>query len=222
MSSITVITGANRGIGLEFAKHYATNCLPGTLILGNRSDSKDIPPNATIFSLDLSSQTSIDEFVEQLAGKPISLLINNAGILDRDSIDAFSIDGIQKAILVNATAPLYLSQRLLPNLKMVPNSKVVFITSRMGSISDNSSGGYYSYRASKSALNSLARSFSLDLKGVVHVGLIHPGFIKTDMTNQNGDMEPKESVARMVKVIEALDKDNSGTFFHRDGTVLPW
>lgn len=219
---IIVITGANRGIGLAFAKHYAATCPSGTVFLGNRGSSSDIPEQCTVLSLDLSSQSSISDFVKKLSGRPISLLINNAGILIKDTIQDFTIEGIQKHILVNASAPMFLSQQLLINLKMVPNSKVVFITSRFGSIGDNSSSGYYSYRVSKSALNSLAKCFSIDLKGIVNVGLIHPGHVKTDMGGPTGEIEADECVSRMVKIIDKLDQGNSGTFYHRDGMVLPW
>jgi NAD(P)-dependent dehydrogenase (short-subunit alcohol dehydrogenase family) len=177
--------------------------------------------------LDVSDEASVNDFEKSFGDRKLHLLINNAGVLVRDDLDSFTTDNLIQQFKVNSVGPILTARALLPNLKKSVNedgsSLIVSITSRMGSVADNSSGGYYGYRASKSALNMLHTSLSIDVKqhGIAAI-LVHPGYIKTDMTNNNGDMGPDESVERMIKVIERADMSKTGQFFHRDGDILPW
>lgn len=157
--------------------------------------------------------------------RPINILINNAGMLVRDTFDDLKAEDIINQFKTNSLGPLLVTRYLIGNLSAGSKGieelmKVVNITSRMGSIEDNSSGGYYGYRASKSALNMITKSLSVDLepKGIKVVA-IHPGYIRTDMTKGNGEMFPDEAVSRMVGVIESFTVN--GGFYHRDGHILP-
>ncbi|KAI8897458.1 short chain dehydrogenase [Globomyces pollinis-pini] len=220
------ITGANRGIGLEFVKYYLNK---GFTVYGSsRSPLNDCPELLSTdrhISLDTSSEESIATLATQFKKLNVSnldILINNAGILIRDNVKDNNIRaGATQQFIVNTLGPISTTLALLELLN--PGSKVINITSAMGSIADNSSGSYYGYRMSKAALNMAVKGLSIDLKdtGVLILGL-HPGYIKTDMTNGNGDMGPDESVARMAKVIDKLDATMNGAFYHRDGHQLAY
>lgn len=213
-----VITGANRGIGLALAKLYIAR---GDVVTATARDpaSADIK-GAKILPLDLNSDASINAFAAAVSDIPIDLLINNAGILQSDSIPTISSETLATHFRVNAIAPLLVSQALIPKLKT--GSKLILMTSRMGSIDDNGSGGYYSYRASKAALNAIGKSLSLDLKkDGIAVGIVHPGMVSTGMTGFRGD-DVDETARKLVALIDGLNMDKSGQFLHRDGQVLPW
>ncbi|HEX7763348.1 MAG TPA: SDR family NAD(P)-dependent oxidoreductase, partial [Cellvibrio sp.] len=158
---------------------------------------------------------------DTLGGKSIDLLINNAGIFLNETLGKIDYDNIQQQFLINAEAPLRVTEALLGNLNT--GAKIAFITSRMGSIADNGSGGYYGYRMSKAALNAAAMSLARDLKprGIA-VAILHPGFVQTAMVNFGGDISADESAQRLRQRIEGLTLDNSGTFWHSNGDVLPW
>ena len=151
----------------------------------------------------------------------IDLLINNAGVLCNNVLGSLDIDSLRLQMEVNAFAPLLVCEALLPNLRA--GSKIANITSRMGSISDNQSGGYYGYRASKAAFNAFGRSLAIDLKGRgIAVAQLHPGFVKTRMVNFGGVLTTEESVAGLTKRIKALTLENTGSFWHCNGEELPW
>ena len=151
-----------------------------------------------------------------LQGQTIDLLINNAGILLDETLGELDFDSFRLQMEINAFAPLKISEALLPN--MPEGSKIANITSRMGSIADNSSGGRYGYRASKAAFNALGRSLAIDLKGLdIAVAQLHPGFVKTRMVNFSGLITPQESATWLEERIEALNLENSGSFWHRNG-----
>ena len=151
----------------------------------------------------------------------IDLLINNAGILQHEQLGDIDYNTVTQQFLVNAQAPLLVTEALLRNLN--EGSKIAFITSRMGSIADNTSGGYYGYRMSKAALNAAAKSLSIDLKprGIA-VGILHPGYVQTAMVNFGGDISAAESAKRLSKRIAELNLQNSGGFWHSNGDKLPW
>src|SRR5690606_7854472 len=134
--------------------------------------------------------------------------------------DDLDLDRIRRQLEINALAPLALSQQLRPNLR--PGSKLVLITSRMGSIDDNGSGGMYGYRMSKAALNMAAKSLAIDLKPAgIAVGIFHPGMVATDMTGHHG-VAPAQAAANLIARIDQLTPDSSGQFLHAEGTPLPW
>ena len=220
MSTI-FITGANRGIGLEYCRQYKSS--GNTVIAVCRSPSSELLELGVdiIEGIDVSDASSVEKLAEQLQGKQIDIAINNAGVMLNETLDDLDLDGIQQQFAVNTLGPLLVTKALLP--VMASPSKLILITSRMGSIADNTSGGYYGYRMSKAALNIAGKSLACELKDKgIAVGILHPGFVKTDMTNHSGNITPSEAVEGLIKRTEELTLDNSGTFWHSDGQVLPW
>lgn len=172
--------------------------------------------------IDITSDASVADLRHRLAETPIDVLINNAGILKRITLDQLDFDSIRTQFEVNALGALRVTHALLPLLK--PGSKIALMTSRMGSIGDNTSGGSYGYRMSKVALSMAGKSFAHDLKprGIA-VAILHPGLVQTQMTNFTaGGITPEESVKGLLARIEALSLDNTGSFWHANGEVLPW
>lgn len=218
--SIAIITGANRGIGLELAQQLSKTYEVYALC---RQASKELKKEklTIIEDFDVRSSKSSQRLLDQLGSKKIDLLFNNAGIYEKSSLDDFKVEAFQKSFEVNSIAPIRLSIELLP--AMNKNSKIALMSSRMGSIEDNSSGGSYAYRMSKSALNAGGKSLAVDLKDKsIAVALIHPGYVKTDMTSGKGNLSTSESVSGILKVLEALNMKNSGQFWHSNGESLPW
>jgi NAD(P)-dependent dehydrogenase (short-subunit alcohol dehydrogenase family) len=219
--SHVVITGANRGIGLELARYYHSQGWRVTGVCRQSSDELDDYADQVVKDIDVTSKEGIDSLVAALQGQSIDLLINNAGVLHDDVLGSLDIESLRLQMEVNAFAPLLICEALLPNLKA--GSKIANITSRMGSIDDNDSGGRYGYRASKAAFNAFGKSLAMDLKerGIA-VAQLHPGFVKTRMVNFGGILTTEESVAGLTARIDALNLDNTGTFWHCNGEELPW
>ena len=216
-----VITGANRGIGLELARHYQAEGWRVTGVCRETSSELERVAAQVIDRIDVTSKESIEQLVATLQGQTIDLLINNAGLMQDEILGSLDFDSFRLQMEINAFAPLRISEALLPNLQ--PGSKIANITSRMGSIADNDSGGRYGYRASKAAFNALGRSLAIDLKehGIA-VAQLHPGFVKTRMVNFGGLITTEESVVGLAERIEALNLENSGSFWHSNGDELPW
>ena len=216
-----VITGANRGIGLELARHYQTEGWRVTGIC--RESSAELKGYAAqvVDNVEVTTEAGLGRLATALHGQAIDLLINNAGILHDDVLGSLDIDSLRLQMEVNAFAPLRVCEVLLPNMQA--GSKIANITSRMGSIGDNDSGGRYGYRASKAAFNAFGRSLAIDLKerGIA-VAQLHPGFVKTRMVNFGGLLTTEQSVAGLVARIKELNLDNSGSFWHCNGEELPW
>ena len=215
-----VITGANRGIGLELGRLYQHEGWQVTGVC--RESAKELEAVAAVIDqIDVTSATDIKRLVAALSGKTIDLLINNAGLLNDEVLGQLDFDSIRLQMEINAYAPLRISEALLPNL--TKGSKIALITSRMGSIADNDSGGRYGYRASKAALNAFGKSLAVDLKDRgIAVALLHPGYVKTRMVNFGGLITPEESAAGLAQRIAELNLDNSGSFWHSNGEELPW
>jgi len=216
-----LITGANRGIGFALTHEYLAQ---GWQVIGVcRSASAELNAAAAqvIADIDVTSAAAIQKLVVALKGIKIDLLINNAGVLQQDYLGEIDYAHITRQFLVNAQAPLHVTEALLGHLN--DNAKIAFITSRMGSMADNTSGGYYGYRMSKAALNAAAKSLSLDLKprGIA-VAILHPGYVQTAMVNFGGDISAKESARRLSKRIAELNINNTGSFWHSNGDTLPW
>jgi NAD(P)-dependent dehydrogenase (short-subunit alcohol dehydrogenase family) len=216
-----VITGANRGIGLALTKNYIAQGWNVIAICRNTSPELNNIGATIISGIDVADDQSIKSMVQQLQNKKIDLLINNAGILLRHALGEIDYASIEKQFFVNAVAPLKITEALLGNL--TSNAKLAFITSRMGSIADNTSGSHYGYRMSKAALNAAAASLAIDLKprGIA-VAVLHPGYVQTAMVNFGGDISADESAARLTKRIDELTMENSGSFWHSNGERLPW
>ena len=216
-----VITGANRGIGLELARHYQAEGWRVTGVCRDSSAELEQYAAQVVAGIDVADSEGRQKLVAALQGQGIDLLINNAGILNDDILGSLDIESLRLQMEINAFAPLMICEALLPNLPA--GSKIANITSRMGSIGDNDSGGRYGYRASKAAFNAFGRSLAIDLKerGIA-VAQLHPGFVKTRMVNFGGLITTEESVAGLVARIASLDLENSGAFWHCNGEELPW
>lgn len=220
-----LITGANRGIGYEYCNQLSAR--GDEVIAVCREPSSELQALAVeiVSGIDVSDERAIATLKEALNNRPIDVLINNAGIYRQSSLESLNIDGIKEQFEVNAIAPLVLTQALLPNLvNSTKDAKVAIMTSRMGSIEDNTSGGTYGYRMSKTAVSMAGKSLSHDLKSKgIAVAILHPGLVSTGMTNFNSSgISPKKSVKGLLKIIDALTLENTGTFWHTNGEVLPW
>jgi NAD(P)-dependent dehydrogenase (short-subunit alcohol dehydrogenase family) len=216
-----VVTGANRGIGLSFCKHFAN--LGHNIYAACRKQSAELKKfsNNVIENIDISDAKSCDKLFEKLSDVKIDLLINNAGILSNEILGQIDYESINKQFQVNALGALRVSEGLLNNFQ--ENSKIAIITSRMASIGDNGSGGRYGYRMSKAALNAAGKSLAVDLKPRgISVGIFHPGLVSTDMIGGNGDISPDVAASRISGLIEKLSTANSGEFWHSNGETLPW
>ena len=220
--STFLITGSNRGIGLELCKQVHKR---GDKVIATcRRASKELKDLGVRVeeNIDIASEESIKKLCKKLSGVNLDCLIQNAGIYEFNSFEKLDKKSILRQFEVNALSPIFMTQSLKHLLKRT--SKVAFITSRMGSITDNSSGSSYGYRMSKVALSMAAKSISIDLsKEDIYVAILHPGLVSTRMTGftRNG-ISPEESADGILKRIDSLDKKNSGTFWHANGEVLPW
>ena len=222
MSKTYLVTGTNRGIGLEYCRQLQSQ--GHEVIAVCRSPSEDLQNLGVRIEsdVDLTDTQAVQKLVQKLDGKQIDILINNAGIVERISLDNLDLDNIRRQFEINAIAPLNFTKALLPNLKS--GSKVIMMTSRMGSIDDNTSGGSYGYRMSKVALSMAGKSLSVDLKPKgIAVAILHPGLVKTRMTNfSDSGITTETSVKGLLDRIEELNLDNTGTFWHANGEILPW
>jgi NAD(P)-dependent dehydrogenase (short-subunit alcohol dehydrogenase family) len=216
-----LITGANRGIGFSFAKllkgrgdHVIATC---------RHEAAELAALGVEIAagVDVTSDKSVNLLAEKLKGRTLDVLINNAGLLASESLSNLDFASIQRQMEVNAYGPLRLTHKLSALLKR--GSKVALITSRMGSIGDNTSGGMYGYRMSKAALNAAGKSLAHDLMPLgVAVAILHPGYVKTQMTGGHGNVSPDDSARDLLTRIDQLSLENSGTFWHANGQILPW
>ncbi|ERS02723.1 short-chain dehydrogenase [Marinobacter sp. EN3] len=220
-SNVVLITGANRGIGLELARHYAAEGCEVIGVCRQSSDELAGVAAQVVDGVDVTTDAGIDKLKSSLAGKRISLLINNAGLLQDEQLGGIDFDSIRTQMEINAYAPLRVAEALAP--LMGQGSKIANITSRMGSIADNDSGGRYGYRASKAALNAFGKSLAVDLKprGIA-VAQLHPGYVKTRMVNFGGLITPEESARGLAERIANLTLENTGSFWHSNGEELPW
>jgi NAD(P)-dependent dehydrogenase (short-subunit alcohol dehydrogenase family) len=225
--STVFITGANRGIGLEFARQYAADGWRVLAACRNPRGAKELAGLAgdvRVHALDVIDEYQLPALAKSLNDEAIDILINNAGVggFD-DSFGNTPTNEWLETLRVNAIAPLHVAEQFLPHLERGQRRLIVNITSRMGSIADNGSGGSYSYRTSKAALNMVAKSMAHDLKGRrIIVVVFHPGWVKTDMGGAQALLPPKASVGGMRAKIATLTAADSGKFFNYDGKPLPW
>ena len=216
----TLITGCNRGIGLELARQFrergddvigaCRNAGPGLEALGIR----------IIEGIDVADGDSVSHLGKQVGDQRIDVLVNNAGILRGDNLESLDFDTMQELFRVNTLGPLRVTRELLGNL--AEGSKVAIVSSRVGSIEDNGSGGNYGYRASKAAVNMVGVNLHHDLgrRGIAVV-ILHPGLVATDMTGGAG-IPPAQAAAGLIERIDELSPETSGTFWHAEGYRLPW
>jgi NAD(P)-dependent dehydrogenase (short-subunit alcohol dehydrogenase family) len=226
-----LVTGANRGLGLEFVKQYAEEgatvfaCCrdPGTS-KALRRISDEAGGKVSLHGLDVTDGSEVAKFAESFGDEPIDLLINNAGIYgpEKQSAAHMDFEGWAKTFAVNTMAPLRVAQAFHRNLKKGKAKKLVTITSGMGCTAQHG-GDYFAYRSSKAAVNNVMHGLAVAWKGDgIIVTLIHPGWVKTDMGGKNAALEPHQSIEGMRKVIAKLSAADSGKFLDYSGKELPW
>lgn len=220
-----LITGANRGIGLEFAKQYTD---AGWHVIGTARNPETADElratGATILELDVLDEGSIDALAESLDGQAIDLLINNAGIFPRvRTIDEIDFDDYARTLAVNTIGPVRVTQALLPNVAQSEAKTIINISSGLGSIESNTNGLFHGYRESKAALNMFSRTLGVELEpdGFI-VAAVHPGWVQTDMGGANANLTPEESVSAMRETIAKLTRADTGTYWSYDGQPVPW
>ena len=216
------MTGANRGIGLAYCRQLHSRGDQVVAVCRQSSDQLDALGVRIESGIELTSADSVAALVNGLGDQKLDCVILNAGILQSMGLNDLDPDSIRQQFEVNALAPLLLARALVP--LMPEGSKLALMTSRMGSIEDNTSGGSYGYRMSKVALNIAGKSLAVDLKtSGIAVAILHPGLVKTWMTNFiPSGISPEESVQGLIARIDALTLENSGSFWHANGTLLPW
>lgn len=215
-----LITGANRGIGLELCRQLVSRGDEVIAVCRSASEELESLDLRVIEGIDVCEDQSIGSLRDQLGDEKIDWLVNNAGILSVESLDSLDFAAMERQFRVNTLGPLRTTAALLQNLPS--GSKVGIITSRMGSIDDNTSGSYYGYRMSKAAVNMAGMSLSRDLKDRgVAVALLHPGMVATDMTGGRG-VPVEHSAAGLIQRMDELELASTGGFWHAEGELLPW
>ncbi len=225
-----LITGANRGLGLEFVKQYAEDGWQVIACCRWPDDARDLKNLADkssdqieIHQLDVADFEEIDALALILQGRSIDLLINNAGVYPESSFGHVDYEAWAEAFHINSMAPMKMVEAFAAHVASSQLRKIVTLTSKMGSIDDNTSGGSYIYRSTKAAGNMVMKSLAVDLKPMgIASTILHPGWVRTDMGGPNGLIDAPESVSGMRKVIESLTLENSGRFVAYDGKLIPW
>lgn len=231
MTENILITGSNRGIGLELVNQYAAQgwqvhaCCRHPDQANALNLLADKHSNITLHVLDVTQQEQRQDLAAELQDRAIDILFNNAGIYG--PYDAVFGNTDESAWLeclrTNVIAPMKMMEAFLPHVTASRHRLIAALSSKMGSMADNGSGGSYIYRSSKAALNAVMKSASIDLapRGV-KVAILHPGWVKTDMGGPNAEITVTESVSRMREILARVTPETSGTFFDIDGSVIPW
>ncbi len=231
MSTI-LVTGANRGLGLEFCRQYAEAGWKVLACCRNPANARDLNTLSarcsavSVHALDVADFAGIDRLSQELAGESIDVLLNNAGVYGDNTDNGFgSIDYRlwRDVFVVNTQAPVKLAEAFLPQVRRSERRLIVAVSSLMGSVTDNTSGGSIMYRSSKAALNAAMKSLSLDLADArIGILILHPGWVKTDMGGANAPTLPQESIAGMRRVIDDFTLGESGRFIDFRGREAPW
>ena len=218
--STVLVTGANRGIGLQLCRQFAARGDEVVAVCRETSDGLSGLGVRVIDGIDVGSGTAVETLRQELDGTPIDILVNNAGILLRDTFGDIDYGGMVEQYRVNTLGPLRVTEALADNLH--EGSKVAIVSSRVGSIEDNGSGGNYGYRASKAAVNMIGTNLKHELlpRGIA-VAILHPGLVATDMTGGSG-ISPADSARGLIQRIDELSLENTGGFWHAEGYRLPW
>lgn len=231
MAETVLITGSNRGLGLELARQYADE---GWNVLATCRDpeaAEDLRALASshgdrmhLLRLDVAQESSLMELVGEIEGTAIDLLVNNAGTMgERGFIDEVGPDEIARVFDVNVVGPYRVTRTLLPYVQKGAGRTIAFVTSKVGSIGDGPSGGMYPYRISKTALNMLGANLAVDLRDrEITTVLLHPGWVRTRMGGPSAPTSVEESVSGMRRVLAGLSLEDSGKFFHAEGHEIPW
>ncbi len=229
---VVLVTGANRGLGLEFARQYAADGWKVHAACRAPADASGLQKLAAasdgcieLLAIDVTDSGSVRAAAAKLADVPIDLLVNNAGVGAPKGQKLGSLDyaAWQCVLDANTLGPMRVAEAFLGNVEKGGQKKIVAITSGMGSIADNGSGGSYAYRSSKAAVNMVVKSLSIDLapRGITCI-VMNPGWVRTDMGGPGGRLSPQESISGMRKVIAGLKPEDSGKFFNYDGRNYPW
>lgn len=220
-----LVTGAGRGLGLELVRQFAA---AGWETLGTvREPAKGaaMPKGSQTFLCDVADRASLARLAKDLKGKPLDVLFCNAGIYGKrqQRVGTVDYDAWPEVLRVNLLGPMACVDALIDNVAASERKQIVMMSSRMGSIGDNSAGGEVVYRSSKAALNAVTRSLAIDLRdrGVTAIA-VHPGWVQTDMGGPGATLTPEQSVAGLKRVVEGLSAEKSGRFFNYDGAELPW
>ena len=215
-----VITGCNRGIGLELCRQYKERGDDVIALCREPSDELRDTGAEIVDGVDVADDSATARLRDALADRPIDILVNNAGILHRDTLQEVDYDAMVEQYRVNTVGPLRVTRALLDNLS--EGSKIGIVTSRVGSVQDNESGAYYGYRSSKAAANMIGMSLHRDLadRGI-NVMLLHPGYVATDMTGGQG-VSAVGAATGLIARLNELGSETSGTFWHAEGYQLPW
>jgi NAD(P)-dependent dehydrogenase (short-subunit alcohol dehydrogenase family) len=217
-----LVTGANRGIGLEYCRQLQERGERVIAVCRTSSPELEALGVRIEAGVDMTNDAAMASLVERLDGIHLDGLILNAGILESTGLEDLKAESLRRQFEVNALGPLRLTHALLPQLRN--GSKLILMSSRMGSIDDNSSGGSYGYRMSKVALNMAGKSLAIDLQSRgIAVAILHPGLVRTRMVNFNPQgISPAEAVRGLLARIDVLTLENSGSFWHANGEILPW
>ncbi len=226
-----LITGANRGIGLELSEQFAQDGWQVLACCRNPADATQLQtlgerdPDIEIFALDVTDQQQISELAEQLADRPIDILLCNAGIYGPRGAGFGAVDARDwlQVLEVNTVAPLMLAQALVAQVAASQQKLVAVMSSKMGSIANNSGGGQYIYRSSKTAVNQVVKSLSIDLaeRGISAITL-HPGWVRTDMGGANAEISTSESASGLKAILQSAGPAQSGQFIGFNGNSIPW
>jgi NAD(P)-dependent dehydrogenase (short-subunit alcohol dehydrogenase family) len=224
-----LITGANRGIGLEFARQYAEAgwkviaCCRDLKQAADLQELADTYPDIKAYPLDVADFAAIEALAENLKGVKIDVLINNAGVYPHSDLNHADPEQWLHAFKVNSMAPFKMAAAFTPHIAASRLKKLVTLSSKMGSLDDNTSGGSYIYRTSKVAANMVMKSLAIDLQAFgISVAVLHPGWVQTEMGGPGALIDTRASVSGLRKVIEHLNLDNSGRFIAYDGKVINW
>ena len=222
-----MITGANRGLGLEFARQYVRDGWSVIATCRKPEDATELNAidGVTVYPLNVTDSMAVRALADQLKGAAIDVLINNAGVYGpkNSALNEIDFDVWEQVLRTNALAPLCVAQCFAAHVAASDRKCIATLSSKMGSMTDNTSGGSYIYRSSKAAVNAVMKSLASDLgpQGVISV-LLHPGWVRTDMGGPSGLIGAEQSVAGMRRVIDAADMNASGHFYAYDGAEIPW
>lgn len=219
--SVIVVTGANRGIGLELARQLSVR--GDTVIALCRQSSPELEETGAeiIDGIDVGEDSCIDLIRAKLADRDVDILINNAGVLTSEDFLDLDFNRMRRQFEINTLGPLRVTKALDSNF--VGGSKIFILSSRVGSLTDNGTGGNYGYRMSKTAVNMVGVNLSHDMKGRgIAVLLLHPGYVKTGMTGGYGNVDAAHSARGLIERIDTLGLAQTGSFWHADGHELPW
>lgn len=225
MKHMWIVTGANRGLGLEFVRQLGAAGRNVVATVRRPDEAGELAElGARVERLDVTDDDSVAGLARRLEGVSIEVLINNAGYgVGNRRFQDVDPDALKHFFDVNSIGPLRVSRALRPHLETGERRTIVNVTSRMGSIDDNASGGAYGYRASKAALNMITASMAVDLghDGFICI-VLHPGWVRTRMGGDNAPLTPEESVRGMLRVIDGLGPEDNGRFLDHSGKEIPW